>query len=390
MIKRKSSFAIICSSVIAVAVLIRCTQSPPVAGGASDTEVSAQVSGTVTDMFGDPVAGAAVELRLKDYLPEDDIAEIQNGLNTRADGSTDSEGFFLFDSIETGTYTLSITSGDSVGTVLKCIVEKETPVTLDPVVRPYGMVTGWIEVPYEVGALYTHARVALIGSDKMVRPDSTGYFLFPLPQGNHRLRFSVDSSFFDQLTIDVDVFPSQVKNIGVIRLNMLPPPPPPCNDPACDSSVLRQFLDEAGHADVAIGEVSTWVNGRIDILNLRGLAISIPLVPLGLLNTVRKIDLGNTGTADSCRFIISMWNLQEVYLDSNAITGISRAFEGAYRIKVLDLSDNLLTTLPDKINILIPDQELDLSGNELCALPPPLAEWADWWDPGWRATQRCP
>ena len=367
-----------------------CTQNSPVAGGASDTEVSARVSGVATDMFGKPVAGASVQLRTKDFLPEQDTVTQMPGKYTKADCSTDSEGYFLLDSLGAGIYNLAIVSGDSVGTIRECIVGDKQSVSVEPVLMPFGLVIGWLQLPYVIPEILARAKVELIGSENKVHPDSMGFFQFPLPEGMHRLKMSVDSSFFDKVTIDVEVVPSQVKNIGMIRLNMLPPPPPPCIDGACDSAVLRKFLDDAGHGDISVGDVTTWINGRIESLNLRGLDIRIPLEPLGLLNTVRKLDLGKTGTADSCRFIISMWNLQEVYLDSNNITGISHSFEGAYRIKVLDLSDNRLTMLPEKINYLMPDQKLDLSGNELCYLPPPLAGWADTWNPGWKETQRCP
>lgn len=371
-------------------LVFNCMRESPVAGGASDTEVSAQVSGTVTDVYGTPVSGARVTLRLENYVPDEDTIEPQPGRYTRAEGVTDSEGFYQFDSIDTGTYRVSILQGDSVGTVSECRVGTYEPVQVESVLMPNGMVAGWVALPYEIGMFYSRARIVLVGSEQMERPDSNGFFRFSLPPGAHRLKFSVDSSFFDKVTIDVEVFSSQVKDIGVIRLNMLPPEPRTCDDFHCDSAILRNFLDDAGYTDVGLRTVSTWVNGRIESINLRGMDITVPLTPLGMLSTVRKLDLGKTGTTDSCRFIMGLWNLRELYLDSNAITGISRAFEGVYRIKVLDLSNNRLTRLPEKINDLAPDLELDLSGNELCTLPPHLLMWADARSPGWRETQRCP
>lgn len=375
--------------VVAGMLLPGCMQNPPVAGGASDTEVSAQVCGTATDLYGNPIADALVQLRPKVIVSEEDSTGEEVGSLLLAEDTTDSLGFYQLDSVEEGAYHLTVTVGDSLGTVQVCNVFDGEKVTLDPVLKPFGMVLGWLELPYEGAEVFARAKVQLLGTDMIVRPDTTGMFQISLPEGIHRLRLSVDSSFFDKVTVDVEVQPSQVKNIGIIRLALLPPPPPPCNNFECDSLFLRNFLDEAGHADLDIDDVATVKYGRISELNFRGISLSVPLAPLGQLNAVEKIDLGKTGTADSCRFIFSLWNLRELYLDSNAITGISHAFENALHLQVLDLSGNQLTGLPGKINYLMPGGKLDLSGNSLCNLPPELEGWADYWNPGWRETQVC-
>ncbi len=212
--------------VVAGILLPRCMQNPPVAGGASDTEVSAQVCGTATDMYGNSIADALVQLRPKVIVSEEDSTGEEVGSLLLAEDTTDSLGFYRLDSVEEGAYHLTVTVGESLGTVQECNVFDREKVTLDPVLKPFGMVLGWLELPYEGAEVFARAKVRLLGTDMIVRPDSTGMFKISLPEGIHRLRLSVDSSFFDKVTIDVEVQPSQVKNIGIIRLTLLPPPPP--------------------------------------------------------------------------------------------------------------------------------------------------------------------
>lgn len=386
---RKSKLIVTVLLGYAWCLFMRCSTVGPNAGGASDTEVSAKIAGTVTDIKGSAVAGAEVQLRLKDYLPGSRMAKKHLTLYTEGEAVTDANGYFLIDSIEKGSYILSINSGDTAGIVEECNVTKTEEFDLSAVIKPFGMAVGWIDLSYRKPGTASKIKIEVLGSEKMTRPDSTGFFQIVLPEGFHWLRISTDSSYFDELTINVFIIPSQVRNIGVLRLDFIPFSS--CMDHRCDSMVLRKFLDEAGHADILVDDVATWDHARIAGLNFRDIPLSVSLAPLGQLNTVREIDLGNTGTADSCWFVHGLWNLQVLYLDNNALTGLYPGIGGVSWLRKLDISGNNLADLPESIIYLSPISGLNLSGNSLCDLSPAITDWIDTWaDVGWRDTQECP
>ncbi|MBN1577482.1 MAG: hypothetical protein JW913_13070 [Chitinispirillaceae bacterium] len=372
---------------VTVAVLfLRCVKGP-VAGGSSDTEVSARISGIAVDSDSNPVAGAHVQLRPKDYLPSSRLQK-PAVLRTMIDGVTDENGSYIFDSISDGSYILEVTGGDTDGAIAECIMSGAASCTVSTTLKPFGTVIGAIDLSYENNLIRSRAKVEVFGTEHIVHPDSDGWFQLSLPAGRHRLKFSVDSSYFDSLMIYVEVSPSQDQFIGIRRLNYLPYPP--CWDYTCDSSALRALLDSAGHPDIPVQQVATCgFRGRIVAINLRNIPIAIPLAPLGALNGVEKLDLGSTGTADSCRFICGLWNLETLLLDSNNLSGLSHAFESAFQIQELNLSNNQLETLPERIYKISPMRGLDLSGNRLCAMSTFITGWADKYDPGWREEQAC-
>ena len=368
-------------------VLFKCTPSvTPVSGGASDTEVSASISGTVSDSVGNTIAGARINLRLEDYLPEARLLKNMMTLRTQADAVSDENGFFFIDSIEKGTYVLSINSGDTFGITNTCVIYSSDDLDLKPVIKPMGMIMGQVSFFYYMPEFMKNTKIEILGSEESARPDTMGFFQIQLPEGKHRLRVSVDSSLFDEMVIDVEVLSSRMKNVGILHLNYLPPP---CFGHNCDSFALRGFLDSAGYPEIPVDSVAEWRFNRIIKLNLRDIPLSTSLFVLGQLTGLEEIDLGNTGTADSCRFLWGMWNLKVLRLDSNNITGLSTSISSPHHLLELDISDNKLTSLPQNIVTLTPSEGLDITGNALCNLSPMIGGWADMWSDGWREQQNC-
>jgi hypothetical protein len=371
-----------------LALLARCISEPPaITGGSSDTEVSARISGVIVDKEGKPSINALVRVRPTDYLPGQRIDTTADSGRQGFDCRTDTGGAFFVDSVVDGDYLVEVLADDSTGAVAECRMVDARPCTISTVMQPLGMVLGEIEASYENESIRSRAMVEVFGTEHVVHPDSGWWFKIPLAAGEHRIKISIDSSSFDSVILNVQVEPEVPRSIGIVRVNYMPQPP--CWEGVCDSIVLRNFLDSAKHPEVAVHDVTQWRMGRITVLNLSGIPISIPLAPLGQLSAVEELDLSHTGIADTCRFLYGMWNLRILRLNDNNITGITHFVEGLYWLEELILTNNKLTTLPEKLTGLTNMKKLNISGNQICILPPNLGGWIDLFDQGWYFRQAC-
>lgn len=361
---------------------MQCSTPQPVAGGSSDTEVSAKIVGVATDINGILVQDAKVQLLPVDFLPGNDSSKL---LITEASCTTDENGNYIIDSVEPGDYKIEVSSGDSTGCIKVCSVGKEE-FSMEMVLMPFGTVAGNVDLSYGMEKFYKKAHVEVYGTTHKTILDSTGFFILHLPAGEHSLRISVDQSFYDEMKIDVSVQSSQYKNIGVVTLDYLPAPF--CWEDSCDSSTLRAFLDSNGYSDIPIEEVTTKGHGRIEELDLRGYTITSSLYALGMLTGVKVLDLGNTGISDSCHFLCGMSHLEVLKIDSNNINGLSRCTEGLFCLVELDVSSNALKNLPNRLPFHSL-QSLNVSDNRLCMVPPFIKEQIEILCPGWEARQTC-
>ena len=387
MIRSKLIFGALAAFVYTL--LLQCVKGP-VAGGSSDTEVSAQISGTVLNIDGNPVSDALVRLRPKDYLPGSRLVKREREADYRSavDAVTDEYGTYTLDSISDGSYILEVISGDTAGTVVECEMSNAAACTVSTMLKPFSFIKGTVDFTYENGKAKSGALVEVFGTEHLTYTDSTHWFKLQVPEGMHRLRISSDTTYYDDVILNVEVTASD-KYLGSIQ--MVYKPLPACLDYVCDSTVLRKFLDDAGHPDITVEQVSTRGGSRSQIveLNLRNIPILIPLAPLGQLSDIEVLDLGNTGTADSCRFIAGLWELEELRLDSNALTGLSHSIEMMTRLRELNLSNNRIEDLPKGIVNLHYLINLDISGNRLCDVSSIIAGWADSLDRDWREGQDC-
>jgi hypothetical protein len=362
--------------------VMQCSQ--PVAGGSSDTEVSAKIVGVATDINGNSVQDATVRLRPHDFLPDNDLPKLHL---TEANCTTDENGNYLIDSVEPGEYLIEVSSGDSTGCIEACSIGK-AKYTVETVLMPFATVAGNVELSYGTPQFYQNAHVDVYGTTHRTTLDSTGFFILQLPAGVHSLRFCVYESFYDTVKMNVTVQSSQYKNIGVVTLYYSLPPPFYCLNDSCDSSAVRSLLDSNGYADIPVEEVSVKGHGRIEELNLRGFDITSSLYALGRLNGLKVLDLGNTGIADSCHFLCGISQLRVLKIDSNNIAGLSRCTEGLLSLEVLDVASNLLEDLPKHLPFFSL-RLLDISDNRICNLSPFMEGPIDMLCPGWEESQTC-
>lgn len=377
---RKLHFTILMLSLSLLGWLFQCSTN--VAGGASDTEVSATLSGTIFDAGGVVIPHARVRLRPADYRPGT-LEMYPSSETVRVfDGTADSTGAFSIDKVADGEYVLEILSGDTIGAVVPVIVD--STVSVSAVLKPFGTISGNVDM-YNHPGIYGKAKIEFVGTEHVGYPDTVGHFSQMVPYGEQHMRLSADTTVFNEIIVQFYVQPAQISTIGTLRMSA---PGLPCYSYSCDSMVLRTLLDDAGYSDTPVEQVSSAMYGRIYKINLRGFSLPVSLAPLAQLNALGFIDLGNTGITDSCRFVMYMWGLEELLLDGNNITGLSQTFEYLAGLRTLDISNNNLSRLPAHIDAL-KLMKLNITGNALCDLPPSLVNWANRYSPYWLATQRC-
>lgn len=369
------------SILIAAAMIYHCTYS--VAGGSSDTEVSASISGVVHDTLGNVIPGANIRLRPSDYLPGDTLL---SGFSTEGikkfDGISNDDGTFSIDSIARGDYVLEVLSGDSSGMVRQVYID--SPMTVCAVLAPFGTVAGDVDM-YQIPGINEKTNIELFGTEYKFKPDTTGHFSMFLPYGPYRMRLSADSLLVNDMELHFYLEPHTLYHCGTLRMASYAMP---CFNYFCDSLTVRTLLDEAGHSDITVEQVSNIKYGRIYKLNLRGITLGPSISSLAQLNALEELDLGNTGISDSCRFVMSLWKLESLLLDSNQITGVSQGFGMLTKINLIDLSYNNLTALPEQMSYTRP-WFVNLNGNSLCSLSENVKEWAERYAPGWSNQQNC-
>lgn len=165
-----------------------------VAGGWIDTETGQKVSGVIQRGDGSPALGARVRLRPSDYLGPDPLEENAKGVapsgGSVLDGTCDSAGRFLFDSVETGPYMLEALDKEINAVALAFEMRENRSLALRPTAtRPAGSITGRVVFPDGVPSPVV---VRIFGLERAILADnSTGVFTFGnLPEGGYTLRFS--------------------------------------------------------------------------------------------------------------------------------------------------------------------------------------------------------
>lgn len=204
--------------------LVGCTEGPSrLAGGASETE--ATLTGRIRLPDGTPVADIAVRLRPAHFLRDTARAGLAgDSAGGIADGRTDAQGFFRFDSVFLGDYSIEALDGDSRGVHLRASVTGggKRFETDDGVLQPLSVIRGRITLPAGASPPGTSGGsfVQVYGLDRAVRADSAGAFeLGGMPGGLYSLRVTPASDSVSAKTIfGVNLLPGSVENLGDVAL----------------------------------------------------------------------------------------------------------------------------------------------------------------------------
>ena len=359
----------------------------PMAGGSSDTEVSAgSIAGKVVDSSGKPAAYAAVILRRVGFNDSMQPAPMASDSRFSRNTIADAQGVYVIDSLDSGAYSVEVNSGDSLAVLLERRVAAGDSVnqiyvdTIRPMVTIIGvMVPGGPRNP----------DIQINGLDRRVVVDSAGRFMVRVPAGAFQIRVNVPGQPRGRTISLPPMNPGTVQDIGYIDPTMPPPPPPLCNDSACDVAALRLFLSDCGLDSVAVESIATFSGGRITGITLdhRGLrSLSMELVRLSKLES---LDVHGNFISEPFRTVDQCTTLKVLRLDSNTIQFMPNQISALRSLVELDISNNNISSLPISITELSPTK-LNLANNRLLAISGPAAQWADTYDPDWRLIQRPP
>jgi hypothetical protein len=179
---------------VILTLLIGCSSHLDLAGTGSQAG-NGRVECMVIHDNGTPAAMASVTLRRRDYLAEASVGSLLKSTLSAIRTTTDMQGFFSIDSLDTGNYCIEISDKKSNGSLLTfSIVEGNDFVELPrDTLRPVGAIRGVvISQVRTAGSLF----LQVYGLERAIVPDlQTGsYSIADLPAGTYTLRAFLSSS----------------------------------------------------------------------------------------------------------------------------------------------------------------------------------------------------
>jgi hypothetical protein len=183
---------------VCLSVVVTCSSLD---GGFGSETTNGRVSGRVVLPDGSPAQGVHFIVRRDDYLASPQSALVNPWVNG-GDGTTDTGGRFVFDSLDTGNYFIEF-NNLNVGALLKNGSIAAARLSVDvgtDTLRSHATVKGEINIDAAPGAAW---YVQVYGLERCVAIGPTGtYTLGDLPAGTFRLRFVCGDSSVVPLTLD--------------------------------------------------------------------------------------------------------------------------------------------------------------------------------------------
>lgn len=367
---------------VASFLFVNCTSSGngTLAGGASDLEISAcVVDGKATDIYGNVLIGASVTLRPSNYLSGDKISD--GSLKKMADVITDTFGNFKIDSLDTGSYSIEINFNDSIGNVSYVDISQGDQVKSLSTVNllPLATISGSIDISKDsIDVNYSYIKV--IGLERNVKPDSTGFYSVRVPSGKHHLFFQNDSS-----ELIIQLGPGEPKTVDIRISNNRRPN----NQFVNDSVILRALLDTLGLPQRVFDSVARFDEGKLVMLDLSKRGLKRVALHLIRFPRLRQLYLNDNELSDTFNLPPDNFRgLEKLDLKNNNIIKISNSISSLDCLQFLDLSYNKLTTLPTSIarlRLYAFDISYNMIDNTL--LSAEQTQWLNTNDPDWSSTQ---
>jgi hypothetical protein len=371
-------------AVIIATALMQCTSmSAPLAGGASSTEVSkCAIMGTVVDSLGNSISGGKVMLRSFNYIP---LSSAGDSTWTIRDTVTDKDGGYRFDKIMVGRYCIECVFIDSFGQTMDCSIDSgETLKVMQPaMVKPMAVIRGSNMLSEPVGS--RKPVIQTRGMEHSAPIDSSGHFTLKIPAGWTRLALQGIDSIDTILDTLVYLKPGENIEFG-------PPPQKSgklCDSLGCDMAIVQGILDENGLTAINAQSVVVISQNHVSELHLRSMGMKSLSRSVVKLFKLRVLDVGNNFLDSLPSTLGHMHDLEALIADSNSLWILPAQIGMIENLKKLDLSANMLQSLPEPMTYLRPSVLLDLDGNMLCNLGETTIKWADEYDPGWREEQYC-
>lgn len=208
-------------------LLLACRPGERLAGGTTDTgnAISAFLSGQAFDSSGVPAAGALVRLRPADYLSPLPVSSKRGVADY--DGSTDPDGRFSIEDIDSGAYRLEVAlvrDGEADGLAAVQDADLRAPAGLPDAKLDLGRFpvtrSGRIMGGMRLRRAARRAFVQVYGLERLAEAGTaTGRFSLALPAGSHRLRLSDPECGPACLSeLDVEVKAGEAQDVGIVDL----------------------------------------------------------------------------------------------------------------------------------------------------------------------------
>lgn len=183
--------ALSCATLLTLASLpAGCLQG----GGTDVGNPEMRITGSIKHMDGSPAADIPLHLRPQTHLGSPDTAHTPAPAGgILQDGRTDTQGFFVFDSVPKGEYRIEAMDTNGRGAVIEVAANGESPrLELKPAfLDSTGTIAGKINYLGEIKGGYPKITIAVYGMDRATFATNTGaFFLSDLPPGIYKLHIS--------------------------------------------------------------------------------------------------------------------------------------------------------------------------------------------------------
>ena len=178
-------------------VLLLCAKrGEDIAGTTTETTSGCVITGMIIDGDSSRISDAVVVLHDQRPVKQGKLAK-RTALIRSGSTRTGDDGYFRFDSVDTGGYLLEVNGRDTLGVLLKASVEKgDTLVELSGLLLQTGTIIGKVDTE-TIGNLPS-VEVNLPEIHKSVPVDSTGQFIFTgIPAWDYLITVSKGDSVFD-------------------------------------------------------------------------------------------------------------------------------------------------------------------------------------------------
>lgn len=129
-----------------------------------------------------------------------------------------------------------------------------------------------------------------------------------------------------------------------------------------------------GTKDIVCEEYLRVYREKSDSLNLPGLGLTSIPTSLGLLTSLKTLDLSHNQLTDLPESIGDLTSLNFLNASGNSLTAIPGSIEKLKALTYLNLSNNKITVIPDAVGSLPNLSDIDLSNNGIVSIPPSMTE----------------
>jgi hypothetical protein len=194
--------------------------------GSETGNPSPSVSGSLAYGDGSAVQNATVTLRLKTYIPQFGNSSLKR-LIFEAAATTNDTGYFSFADVDSGTYVINASDGESMGIFIDSLAVEDHDIALGTQsVQPFGSISGKVVLSNNHDP--DKVLIFAFGIDRPAFPDSLGNFTFnSLNEGVYGLRFLSTIDEYNALdTFGIEVRAGETTDLGTIGLTFAGLPAP--------------------------------------------------------------------------------------------------------------------------------------------------------------------